>query len=145
MTNEKQTPETALAAFRRENRMHMLVSRAVALLEREIDDNAICGSWLSTQDNLSAIIRRIGTNRYRAMIFDNSLCYKRLVQETTITRQQQELYFGEELSLEGQNFVVYDRHEEELLLGCYGRFIPEDVVRRQEAILPQESNLFDEV
>lgn len=125
--------------------MRMLVSQAVALLEREIDDAAMCGSWLSAQNNLSAIIRRIGTNRYRAMIFDNSLCYKRLVQETTITRQQQDFYFGEELSLEGQNLVIYDSHVEELLLGCYGRFIPEDMVRRQEAALPQESNLFDDV
>lgn len=125
--------------------MRMLVSRAVAMLEREIDDDAMCGSWLSAQNNISVIIRRVETNRYRAMIFDNSLCYKRLVQDTTIIRQQQDLYFGEELSLEGQNLVMYDRHKEELLLGCYGRFIPEDIVRRQEAALPQESNPFDEV
>ena len=82
------TPAEALTALRAEIRQRTQLVRLITSLQEEIAYDRICGSWLSTENNLSATIRRICTRTYRMLIFDNTLCYRRLVQDTVITAER---------------------------------------------------------
>lgn len=88
------TPAEALASLRAEIRQRTQLVRLITSLQEEIAYDRICGSWLSTENNLSASIRRICTRTYRMLIFDNTLCYRRLVQDTVITAERRTLLFG---------------------------------------------------
>lgn len=88
------TPAEALTALRAEIRQRTQLVRLITSLQEEIAYDRICGSWLSTENNLSATIRRICTRTYRMLIFDNTLCYRRLVQDTVITAERRSLLFG---------------------------------------------------
>ena len=90
------TPAEALTALRAEIRQRTQLVRLITSLQEEIAYDRICGSWLSTENNLSASIRRICTRTYRMLIFDNTLCYRRLVQDTVITAERR--FVSEELA-----------------------------------------------
>lgn len=88
------TPAEALTALRAEIRQRTQLVRLITSLQEEIAYDRICGLWLSMENNLSASIRRICTRTYRMLIFDNTLCYRRLVQDTVITAERRTLLFG---------------------------------------------------
>ena len=67
------TSAEALTALRAEIRQRTRLVRLISSLQEEIAYDRICGSWLSTENNLSASIRRICTRTYRMLIFDNTL------------------------------------------------------------------------
>lgn len=125
------TPETAIAALQLEIRGRTMVMRAIATLKEQAENDRICGSWLATTNNLSAVIRRMGEGAYRCLVFDNALCYKRLVQDMVIAVDHHTLVFGSCEEMDGYNLVSYNPREDALLLGCYGHFIPEDAVRQR--------------
>ena len=100
----------------------------MADLREQLDADRICGAWLSAENNLSASVRRIGEGTWRILVFDHALCYKRLVQDGIIALRRHRLWLGAD---EG-NRVIYDATADTLTVGCYGRFVPEDSIRRQE-------------
>lgn len=75
--------------------------------------------------NAHASLRRIGTATYRMLVYDHTLCYRRLVQDAVVTLRRHRLLFGEEEDC-GANRVEYDPAADRLTLGCYGLFLPDD-------------------
>ena len=53
---------------------------------------------------------------------------KRLIQDGIISLHRHRLWLGAD---EG-NRVIYDATAETLTIGCYGRFVPEDSIRRRD-------------
>ena len=104
------TPAEALTALRAEIRQRTRLVRLITSLQEEIAYDRICGSWLSTENNLSASIRRICTRTYRMLIFDNTLCYRRLVQDTVITAERRSLLFGRSARHEPHRARPRERH-----------------------------------
>ena len=116
-----------------EIRQRTQLVRLITSLQEEIAYDRICGSWLSTENNLSASIRRICTRTYRMLIFDNTLCYRRLVQDTVITAERRTLLFGSRDDPRDMHPIELDPESDTLLLGCYGRFVAEErACRRAE-------------
>lgn len=66
------------------------------------------------------------------LVFDHTLCYKRLVQDAVITPELRTLVFGNADDPRDVNVVEYDAAHDVLTLGCYGRFVPEDTSRTRE-------------
>ena len=128
MNSNQSTPASAVAALQQEIRTRTEVIRTLADLREQLDADRICWAWLSAENNLSASIRRIGEGTWRILVFDHALCYKRLVQDGIIALRRHRLWLGAD---EG-NRVIYDAAAEALTIGCYGRFVPEDSIRRQE-------------
>ena len=127
------TPAEALGSLRAEIRQRTRLVRLIPALREEIAYDRICGSWLSTENNLSASIRRICTRTYRMLIFDNTLCYRRLVQDTVITAERRTLLFGSRDDPRDMHPIELDPESDTLLLGCYGRFVAEErACRRSE-------------
>ena len=62
---------------------------------------------------------------YRMLVYDHTLCYRRLVQDAVVTLRRHRLLFGEEEDC-GANRVEYDPAADRLTLGCYGLFLPDD-------------------
>ena len=122
----------ALAALRQQIKLRMQIMRTITALQQEVLYDRICGSWLSTQSNLTAVIRHIGQTTYRMLVFDNSLCYKRLVQDAVISPVQQSLRFANRDDPRDVNTVGYDPASEMLSLGCYGPFVAEDSIGRYQ-------------
>ena len=122
MNNNQSTPASAVAALQQEIRTRTEVIRTLADLREQLDADRICGSWLSAENNLSASIRRIGEGTWRI------LCYKRIVQDGIIALHRHRLWLG----ADDGNRVIYDAAADTLTVGCYGRFVPEDSIRRQE-------------
>ena len=114
--------------------------RLIPSLQEEIACDRICGSWLSTENNLSASIRRICTRTYRMLIFDNTLCYRRLVQDTVITAERRTLLFGSRDDPRDMNPIELDPESDTLLLGCYGRFVAEERACRR----PEQESISEE-
>lgn len=141
MNDNKNIPGGVVAALQREIKTRTEIVRTIADLEQQLDADRICGSWLSTENQLSAVIRRLGHGIWRAVIFDHSLCYKRVVQETVVTLRRHRLYLGSD----DGNRIVYDAGSDMLTVGCYGRFEPEDTIVRSEADdIPAEVYPFNE-
>lgn len=65
---------------------------------------------------------------WRILIFDHALCYKRLIQDGIIALRRHRLWLG----ADDGNRVIYDPATEALTIGCYGRFVPEDSIRRRD-------------
>ena len=128
MNSNQSTPASAVAALQQEIRTRTEVIRTLADLREQLDADRICGAWLSAENNLSASIRRIGEGMWRILVFDHALCYKRLVQDGIIALRRHRLWLG----ADDGNRVIYDAATETLTIGCYGRFVPEDSIRRQE-------------
>ncbi|MFQ9745781.1 MAG: hypothetical protein ACLRXZ_04970 [Alistipes finegoldii] len=128
MNSNQSTPASAVAALQQEIRTRTEVIRTLADLREQLDADRICGAWLSAENNLSASIRRIGEGMWRILVFDHALCYKRLVQDGIIALRRHRLWLG----ADDGNRVIYDASTETLTIGCYGRFVPEDCIRRQE-------------
>lgn len=131
MSTKNTVPADALAHLRREIKQRTEIVHTVNALQEEIAFDRICGSWLSVENNLTAAIRRIGRMTYRLLVFDHSLCYKRLVQDAVISSERHTLSFGRADDLCDVNFVDYDEATEVLTLGCYGRFVAEDSIPRR--------------
>ena len=125
MNSNQSTPASAVAALQQEIRTRTEVIRTLADLREQLDADRICGSWLSAENNLSASVRRIGEGMWRILVFDHALCYRRLVQDGIVSLR---LWLG----ADDGNRVIYDATADTLTVGCYGRFVPEDAVRRQE-------------
>ena len=141
MNNNKTYSGSAAAALNREIKARTEIVRALADMEEQLDADRICGSWLSTEGQLSVIVRRVGPGMWRAVIFDHTLCYKRVVQEGLVTLRRHRLYFG----TDDGNRVLYDAASDTLTIGCYGRFVPEDSIVRQPAdVLPEDEYPFNE-
>lgn len=134
------TPAEALTALRAEIRQRTRLVRLITSLQEEIAYDRICGSWLSTENNLSASIRRICTRTYRMLIFDNTLCYRRLVQDTVITAERRTLLFGSRDDPHDMNPIELDPESDTLLLGCYGRFVAEERACRR----PEQESISEE-
>ena len=134
------TPAEALTALRAEIRQRTRLVRLITSLQEEIAYDRICGSWLSTENNLSASIRRICTRTYRMLIFDNTLCYRRLVQDTVITAERRTLLFGSRDDPRDMHPIELDPESDTLLLGCYGRFVAEERAcrRAEQESIPEE-------
>ena len=128
MNNNQSTPASAVAALQQEIRTRTEVIRILADLREQLDADRICGACLSAENNLSASIRRIGEGMWRILVFDHALCYKRLVQDGIIALRRHRLWLG----ADDGNRVIYDAAADTLTVGCYGRFVPEDSIRRQE-------------
>ena len=128
MNSNQSTPASAVAALQQEIRTRTEVIRTLADLREQLDADRICGAWLSAENNLSASIRRIGEGMWRILVFDHALCYKRLVQDGIIALRRHRLWLG----ADDGNRVIYDAATETLTVGCYGRFVAEDSIRRQE-------------
>ena len=128
MNNNLSTPASAIAALQQEIRTRTEVIRTLADLREQLDADRICGSWLSAENNLSVSIRRIGEGTWRILVFDHALCYKRIVQDGIIALRRHRLWLG----ADDGNRVIYDASTEPLTIGCYGRFVAEDSIRRQE-------------
>ena len=126
MNNNLSTPASAIAALQQEIRTRTEVIRTLADLREQLDADRICGSWLSAENNLSVSIRRIGEGTWRILVLDHTLCYKRIVQDGIVSLRRHRLWLGAD---EG-NRVLYDA--ETLTIGCYGRFVPEDSIRRRD-------------
>ena len=94
MDSKSLVPADVLKMLRQEIRQRTLAVRVITSLEEEVAFDCICGAWLSAENNLSAAIRRIGTRTYRMLVFDHTLCYKRLVQDAVITPELRTLVFG---------------------------------------------------
>lgn len=137
-------PDDAMTLLRQQIRQRTEIVRAIAALREEIDCDRICGSWLSTENNLSAVIRRIGTMTYRLLVYDHSLCYKRLVQDAVISSERHTLLFATADDPRDVNRVEYDSGSDALRLGCYGRFVAEDSAHRQDAGVVKEEYPIDE-
>ncbi len=131
MSTKSTVPADALSALRQEIKVRTEIVRTVNALQEEIAFDRICGSWLSAENNLTAAIRRIGHMTYRLLVFDHSLCYKRLVQDAVISSERHMLSFGHTDNFRDVNFVDYDEAAEVLTLGCYGRFVAEDSIPRR--------------
>ncbi len=145
MSTKNTVPADALSALRQEIKVRTEIVRTVNALQEEIAFDRICGSWLSAENNLTAAIRRIGRMTYRLLVFDHSLCYKRLVQDAVISSERHTLSFGRADDLRDVNFVDYDEAAEVLTLGCYGRFVAEDSIpRRGNERMAAEEYLFNE-
>ena len=128
MSTPNITPAEALTALRAEIRQRTQLVRLITSLQEEIACDRICGSWLSTENNLSASIRRICTRTYRMLIFDNTLCYRRLVQDTVITAERRSLLFGSRDDPRDMNPIELDPESDTL-----GRFVAEErACRRAE-------------
>ena len=141
MNDNKTTPGSAVAALQREIKTRTEVVRAIVDLEEQLDADRICGSWLSTENRLSAVIRRLGPGMWRAVIFDHTLCYKRVVQEAVITLRRHRLWLGDD----DGNRIIYDATSDTLTIGCYGSFAPEDTVAvRNDDAIPAEEYPFNE-
>ena len=125
MNNNQSTPASAVAALQQEIRTRTEVIRTLADLREQLDADRICGAWLSAENNLSASIRRIGEGTWRILVFDHALCYKRIVQDGIIALRRHRLWLGAD---DGNR----DASTETLTIGCYGRFVAEDSIRRQE-------------
>mgnify|MGYP000011269318 FL=1 len=97
-------------------------------LFQQVQHSNICGSWFARESRLSAAIRRIGPNSFHAVIYDNTLCYKRVVQDVVISARLQQLTFFTTEHPDDLHRVKYDANTETLYLGCYGAFTPEDVI-----------------
>ena len=108
MNSNQSTPASAVAALQQEIRTRTEVIRTLA--------------------DLSASIRRIGEGMWRILVFDHALCYKRLVQDGIIALRRHRLWLG----ADDDNRVIYDAATETLTIGCYGRFVPEDSIRRRD-------------
>ena len=128
MNNNLSTPASAIAALQQEIRTRTEVIRTLADLREQLDADRICGSWLSAENNLSVSIRRIGEGTWRILVLDHTLCYKRIVQDGIIALRRHRLWLG----ADDGNRVIYDASTETLTIGCYGRFVAEDSIRRQE-------------
>ena len=112
---EKMNP--VVTALRDDIRRRQQVVQHIASLEEQLDSDRICGAWLAAQGTLTASLRRIGTATYRMLVYDHTLCYRRLVQDAVVTLRRHRLLFGEE---------EYDSATDRLTLGCYGLFLPDD-------------------
>ena len=136
MNSNQSTPASAVAAFQQEIKTRTEVIRTLADLREQLDADRICGSWLSTEGQLSVIVRRIGPGMWRVVIFDHTLCYKRVVQEGLVTLRRHRLRLG----ADDNNRIIYDATSDTLTIGCYGRFAPEDTVavRNDDAIPAEE-------
>ena len=128
MNNNQSTPASAVAALQQEIRTRTEVIRTLADFREQLDADRICGAWLSAENNLSASVRRIGEGTWRILVFDHALCYKRIVQDGIIALRRHRLWLG----VDDGNRVIYDAAAEALTIGCYGRFVPEDSIQRQE-------------
>lgn len=120
---EKMNP--VVAALRDDIRRRQQVVQHIASLEEQLDSDRICGAWLAAQGTLTASLRRIGTATYRMLVYDHTLCYRRLVQDAVVTLRRHRLLFGEKEDC-GANRVEYDPAVDRLTLGCYGLFLPDD-------------------
>lgn len=126
MTSQRNlTPAAAVTLLRQEIRSRTQIVRTLLELREQIDNDRICGAWLSADSNLTAAIRRSGRGTYRLLVFDNALCYKRLVQDALIVSEAHALHFAHADDPRDRNVVRYDADSDVLLLGCYGRFVPE--------------------
>ena len=114
-----------VTALRDDIRRRQQVVQHIASLEEQLDSDRICGAWLAAQGTLTASLRRIGTATYRMLVYDHTLCYRRLVQDAVVTLRRHRLLFGEEEDC-GANRVEYDPAADRLTLGCYGLFLPDD-------------------
>ena len=54
--------------------------------------------------------------------------FRRIVQDGIIALRRHRLWLG----ADDGNRVIYDASTETLTIGCYGRFVAEDSIRRQE-------------
>ena len=113
MNSNQSTPASAVAALQQEIRTRTEVIRTLADLREQLDADRICGAWLSAENNL---------------VFDHALCYRRLVQDGIIALRRHRLWLG----ADDDNRVIYDAATETLTIGCYGRFVPEDSIRRRD-------------
>ena len=120
---EKMNP--VVTALRDDIRRRQQVVQHIASLEEQLDSDRICGAWLAAQGTLTASLRRIGTATYRMLVYDHTLCYRRLVQDAVVTLRRHRLLFGEAEDC-GANRVEYDPAADRLTLGCYGLFLPDD-------------------
>ena len=102
---EKMNP--VVTALRDDIRRRQQVVQHIASLEEQLDSDRICGAWLAAQGTLTASLRRIGTATYRMLVYDHTLCYRRLVQDAVVTLRRHRLLFGEEEDC-GANRVEYD-------------------------------------
>lgn len=136
MNDNKTYSGSAAAALNREIKARTEIVRVLADMEEQLDADRICGSWLATEGQLSVIVRRLGSGTWRAVVFDHTLCYKRVVQEAVITLRRHRLWLG----ADDGNRVIYDVVSDTLTIGCYGRFAPEDTVavRNDDAISADE-------
>lgn len=128
MNKNPSTPAATVAALQQEIDNRIRIVRTISDLNEQVDCDRICGSWLSTENTLSAVIRRIGNGVWRALIFDHTLCYKRIVQDGIISLRRHRLYLGQD---DGTR-VVFTSSDESLQIGCYGRFVPEDSIRNRD-------------
>ena len=80
---EKMNP--VVTALRDDIRRRQQVVQHIASLEEQLDSDRICGAWLAAQGTLTASLRRIGTATYRMLVYDHTLCYRRLVQDAVVT------------------------------------------------------------
>ena len=94
---EKMNP--VVTALRDDIRRRQQVVQHIASLEEQLDSDRICGAWLAAQGTLTASLRRIGTATYRMLVYDHTLCYRRLVQDAVVTLRRHRLLFGEETGL----------------------------------------------
>ena len=128
MNSNQPTPASAVAALQQEIRTRTEVIRTLADLREQLDADRICGAWLSAENNLSASICRIGEGTWRILVFDHALCYKRIVQDGIVSLRRHRLWLGAD-----DGFCVNDAAATETLtIGCYGRFVAEDSIRRQD-------------
>lgn len=74
MNKNLSAPASVLAALQQEIQNRMNIVRTIADLEEQVDCDRICGSWLSAENNLSAVIRRIANSTWRVLIFDHAFC-----------------------------------------------------------------------
>lgn len=109
-----------------ENRIQIV--RTISDLNEQVECDRICGSWLSSENNLSAVIRRVGNGMWRVLILDHTLCYKRVVQDGIITLRRHRLFLG----ADDGNRVIFMPSDESLQIGCYGRFVAEDSIRNRD-------------
>ena len=99
---EKMNP--VVTALRDDIRRRQQVVQHIASLEEQLDSDRICGAWLAAQGTLTASLRRIGTATYRMLVYDHTLCYRRLVQDAVVTLRRHRLLFGEEEDLRRKIF-----------------------------------------
>lgn len=132
MNENKTTTGSVIAALNREIKTRMEIVRTLSDLEEQLDADRICGSWLSTENQLSVVIRRLGPGTWRAVIFDHTLCYKRVVQESIVSRRRHRLWLG----ADDDNRIAYDTASDTLSIGCYGRFIAEENIHGREEDYP---------
>lgn len=132
MNENKTTTGSVVAALNREIKARMEIVRTLSDLEEQLDADRICGSWLSTENQLSVVIRRLGPGTWRAVIFDHTLCYKRVIQESIVSRRRHRLWLGPA----DDNRIAYDTASDTLTIGCYGHFIAEESIHGREEDYP---------